>query len=523
MKVSVGLIVLLCACVVRAEDTPAYTRLKKVAAEMAKFGMPVDVTKVRFTVKEPTREEFFGGLSGFDLSNSGRTRVPLGEYRPAERAIHVSACGNLAWSAGDALAAHELAHAFQYQRDPSLQSADLPTTEERMIQTCMLEGEATLASLMLLLSRRGVGLGDVDFSAADLGSRMGCTTRGKNVSYIAGFRFMGERAKQHGVIQLAKVSASPPASTEQILHPVKLGRDRPTPIRFPPLPKAELKEEDTLGELHLQSEFSSRLKPIDAVRAAIGWDGDRIRRYTTDSGEKFTVWITVWDRLIDAMQAETAIRKSWRRGTTLRRGRTVSWVASTDKVLRGQLVATMRGWDCSGELDVAGARSTTVAEEEAMRLCAQAHRLRDGRWFLPEVGVSIPVPQGWKLHLGQQVQLRKTLKNAVLAVGFDSWPMAAFGDIERLAEHLRRPPQPLYWIRPVSIERIERDGVVALRARRRPLWGRRDMPCEFIELYVPRGGTLVRFMMITFHRSWAQTRERESMLRAFADLRVERD
>lgn len=429
MSVRMALVYLVCAGVVRAEETPAYKRFKGIAAEMAKFGMPVDVGRVWLTVKEPTSEEF---LSGLKVANAARTdtetgrdrgaRVVMGEYSPSERRIWIMARGSEMWSGGDALVAHELAHAFQHQRHPRLSAyRDGQTSERWMIQACMLE------------------------------------------------------------------------------------------------------DEDTFGELHLQLEFSSKLKPQDAIRAAIGWDGDRLRKYRSESGEKFTVWTSVWDREIDAMQAETAIRKVWRGGTTLRRGRTVSWVQSSDKVLRERLATAFRNWDCSGELGVADAISTTSAEGEAMRLCAQTHRLRDGRWFLPEVRVSIPVPEGWKLRLNRDgVRLRKILRRGSSDIVVDSWPMAAFGDIEGLSEHLGRPLHALNWMRTASIDRIERDGAEALLVRRYPMRGRRRTRYEFIELYVPRAGTVVRYTTMLL-RSRIQAKEREEVMRAFADFRVERE
>ena len=201
----------------------------------------------------------------------------------------------------------------------------------------------------------------------------------------------------------------------------------------------------------------------------------------------------------------------------------MSWVQSSDKVLRERLATAFRNWDCSGELGVADAISTTSAESEAMRLCAQTHRLRDGRWFLPEVRVSIPVPEGWKLRLNRDgVRLRKILRRGSSDIVVDSWPMAAFGDIEGLSEHLGRPLHALNWMRTASIDRIERDGAEALLVRRYPMRGRRRTRYEFIELYVPRAGTVVRYTTMLL-RSGIQAKEREEVMRAFADFRVERE
>jgi len=538
MKVRVVLVFLVCAGVVRAEETPAYKRLKGIAAEMAKFGMPVDVGRVRLTVKEPTsdRMRIESPIARVALTEAdhlldrgwGRKAgagdvLAAGYYEASERRITLHLIGVTSWVDGDSLAAHELTHALQHQRDPMSLSKSWSSTERTMIQMCMIEGEAQVAALMVRLARRGGTLDEVDFSAADFALRAGVGGFGPGVPYTAGFRFMGEHAKRIGMSRLGEVTRKPPPSVEQILHPRKLGRDRPTPIRFPPLPEGSLMKADTLGELGLRYHLVSRLKLADAIRSSIGWDGDRLRVYETTDGKWFTLWVSVWDRAVDAMQAETAVRKAWHRGKTIRLGRTVSWVYAPNFRLRAKLVAALRQWDCSSELDEGAAASTAAVEKEAMDRCAQTHRIREGRWHLPEVGLSIPVPEKWILEVGAHgAVLRKTVAGRTLHMLVDSWPMAAYGDLEGLSDYVGRLPHPLHWTRVTQVARIERNGVVALRVRRRPMEGKQATEFEIVELYVPLGGVVVRYAaMLALEPGHAE--ERRAVLRAFADFRVERE
>ena len=113
MRVLVGVAILLGAGLAAAEETPAYKRFRRIAAEMAEFGMPVDVGRVRLAVREPTQEEFLRGLAA---SGTGRTDpatgrdpgvgVVMGTYDTSERRIRILALGSLMWSEGDALVAH---------------------------------------------------------------------------------------------------------------------------------------------------------------------------------------------------------------------------------------------------------------------------------------------------------------------------------------------------------------------------------------------------------------------------------
>ncbi len=93
-----------------------------------------------------------------------------------------------------------------------------------------------------------------------------------------------------------------PTSTEQILHPSAffLTRDEPTTIKLGKLSNATELYENTLGEFETRLLLFQFLQnQDDAVRGAMGWDGDRYAVVSTPLGQGM-VWLSVWDSPTDA-------------------------------------------------------------------------------------------------------------------------------------------------------------------------------------------------------------------------------
>lgn len=93
-----------------------------------------------------------------------------------------------------------------------------------------------------------------------------------------------------------------PTSTEQILHPSAffLNRDVPTEITLGKLSNATVVYENDLGEFETRLLLFQFLKnQDDAVRGAMGWDGDRYAVVNTKGGQGI-VWLSVWDSPTDA-------------------------------------------------------------------------------------------------------------------------------------------------------------------------------------------------------------------------------
>ena len=93
-----------------------------------------------------------------------------------------------------------------------------------------------------------------------------------------------------------------PTSTEQILHPSAyfLNRDAPTEINLGKLSNATSLYQNDLGEFETRLFLFQFLQnQDDAVRGAMGWDGDRYAVVNTPKGQGI-VWLSVWDSPTDA-------------------------------------------------------------------------------------------------------------------------------------------------------------------------------------------------------------------------------
>jgi hypothetical protein len=99
--------------------------------------------------------------------------------------------------------------------------------------------------------------------------------------------------------------ASPPESTEQILHPKSYPDDHPLPVTLPDLkgklpPDCRLVETNVFGEWYLYlilafgDNQDGRLMVDQAKKAAEGWGGDRYQVYTCPNGS-ISMLSTRWD------------------------------------------------------------------------------------------------------------------------------------------------------------------------------------------------------------------------------------
>ncbi len=93
-----------------------------------------------------------------------------------------------------------------------------------------------------------------------------------------------------------------PSSTEQVMHPTAffLNRDAPTEISLGKLANATSVYQNTLGEFETRLFLFQFLQnQDDAVRGAMGWDGDRYAVINTPGGQGI-VWLSIWDSPTEA-------------------------------------------------------------------------------------------------------------------------------------------------------------------------------------------------------------------------------
>ena len=303
----------------------------------------------------------------------------------------------------EALVAHELVHAWHDQRadlgvflDRNKTSLDRVTAGR-----CLMEGLAEAASSSVFLARQGRTLRDLDPGILDytLGRLLG--GEGSAVAYQEGMRFLHARFAEGGWEAVRAALDAVPPSSEQLLHPAKLGRDEPTDVALPDWPDdlgtAELRYEDTAGEAMIQSFLSLVGRPRrEAGLATMGWDGDRWRVWRTPDGAEALVWRTVWDREMDALDFAAAFlgRPAPRR----RAGRVVDFAWAPDPTVARRLLDALAALAEPAPGSPDDATSTAAVEAAWESEAARESAVEDGRWRIPRYGVSLPVPPGWSVR-----------------------------------------------------------------------------------------------------------------------------
>jgi len=386
-----------------------------VACVLAELGWKVDLDRVRCTVA--TDANYPGGwvngnqramlalLGHVELFGHGDEGgiSPLAWYDPANaRVVIRKEDPGWYWTREDVLA-HELVHACQAQRLAAT-GGDVPerppTLEDTWLAALLREGEATVA--VPLFAARGAGASAEGLvpEVFDVDWRAGLIDAWPHGAYAAGARFALPVYRESGTAGLAALLATPPASTEQVLHPDTHGADLPSPIPPPALPEElrdrEPRRTDCIGEfgiLVLLSDLPVEQR-ADAFRAAVGWDGDRFWLWETAFGEYAGIWRSVWDREEDARQF-VAIAGPALLGSIGRSGRVVTWHNATDPALGERMwKALVRESVVEPEPDARAAEATATFEARWTRDVRRSTRLHDGRWELPVHGLAIALPPG---------------------------------------------------------------------------------------------------------------------------------
>jgi hypothetical protein len=105
---------------------------------------------------------------------------------------------------------------------------------------------------------------------------------------------------------------NPPASSEQVLHPVEKlfgKRDNPKKVTLPKL-DGEVLTNNVMGELLWRVYFSLWV-PDQSKQASEGWGGDRYTVVKKADGKTLAYLATIWDTPDDAKQFAAAYEASW--------------------------------------------------------------------------------------------------------------------------------------------------------------------------------------------------------------------
>jgi hypothetical protein len=271
------------------------------------------------------------GTDLFDLDVELMGEQAAGFYDPLSDEMLVVFDGNP--SLTEYVYSHEVIHALQ---DAHLATDDLMEDfaalngDQILAMTALYEGDAVVGSSAYLERHPALVVAlqrDVERDSAVMDGAPALVGIKLFFPYTAGAAFVDRLLTEGGWDAVDAAYADMPASTEQILHPIKyLEGDEPSLIALPD-PTAALGagwrvvDEDTLGELQtavLLAGFAPGegfndvtgdiALPESARNAAAGWDGDRFALWEDGDGQRETlVWRSVWDTPEDARAFSRAL------------------------------------------------------------------------------------------------------------------------------------------------------------------------------------------------------------------------
>ena len=227
---------------------------------------------------------------------------------------------------------HELVHALQDQNlglgkhHRQERDSDASTAFRAVV-----EGDATLAMLGYAAMRAGVPLdafvqrpemlkvamqAEGSAKPSELDGAPAILRFTLLAPYVDGVVFAASLHRRGGWRAMDRAHALLPASTEAVLHPDKyFAGERPEAITLPNFESLdrtglESVHEDTLGELEMAVYFGqSKFNPPIDLLASEGWNGDRLRVYRRRDGRSVALWLSSWDSVQDAIEAEKAAER----------------------------------------------------------------------------------------------------------------------------------------------------------------------------------------------------------------------
>jgi hypothetical protein len=290
-------------------------------------------------------------------------------YQPSTRAVVIIDRGEpLSDLDADATLAHEFVHALQDRRhDLGSFGGDAESDSDRALAvTSVVEGEAMLYQLLLMLAYNGVDLKRANYSgmfqalvaqgeqlAASASSPM--VTAGSIFPYTYGARYMGERWLQGSHEALDQIYDAPPQSSLEVMW--QGSGNMPALESFDvmpaPLDGYRFVADDVAGAWVMFTRLLDLWSGVDGVAPlrtlASQWRGDRFWVYQSQGGAPDTavVWWIDWSDAVSAAQF-------------------------------AELFARFHPAPASIQVDTLGQRSRVVVSERPGELAAWVQRAADG-------------------------------------------------------------------------------------------------------------------------------------------------
>jgi hypothetical protein len=309
-----------------------------------------------------------------------------GFYEPSDQTMYL--VDDLDDDEAEETLAHELVHALQDQSFPLAPTLSYkPGEGDRTAAAhALIEGDATSA-MFDVVAGSAFNVNERVFSglvaASTALSAEGVATphvlqASLAAPYTDGFRFVQARRAKGGWPAIDEAFRAPPASTEQLLHPVKYeARELPIPVAVPSvLPLGEgfrAVLDDVLGEQGLRLAFAEWAHRDEAAKAAEGWGGDRYvvarRDLPGGAARQFALGLRmIFDSERDAREAAALLEARFGKGCRERaRLGPVSWARSGATIALGAGPYQRQGTQPSSAGDCALARRWVKALLEPPR------------------------------------------------------------------------------------------------------------------------------------------------------------
>jgi hypothetical protein len=243
-------------------------------------------------------------------------------YIPEQHALYTFKDQAWTGSMDRMVLSHELVHALQDQHfDVGKLPLKLKTNDDMVLATAALvEGDATVLMTHWYANHAEPGgmlqdlLSVFAQNTAALGAAPEFLRESLVFPYQEGQRFVSAIVAAGGMEAVNKAFASPPVSTEQVLHPAKYLGQRDDPVEVTPSVEAPAGwrriGDNVLGEWGVRGLLKGRLGMFEAQVAAMGWEGDRYRVYERGAdGPVGVVWESVWETEDDARELVAAYEK----------------------------------------------------------------------------------------------------------------------------------------------------------------------------------------------------------------------
>jgi hypothetical protein len=211
--------------------------------------------------------------------------------------------------------------------------------------------------------------------------------------YLNGMVFALHLSQEGGMPRIHEAYASPPVSTEQILHPSKYLKevDAPTSIALPKIAEAvggkwRLLGSNCLGEFQI----SVLLKPIDPRgKYSAGWDGDRYYTFADDQSHTAVAWYSTWDteqEAIEFLEGMERLLQQKRDATRIEAGTSSENSTATADSERapafrrvGMDVMMIQGFQESQRADLFAAMESVVKREKVFPRSPENQSLEDAK------------------------------------------------------------------------------------------------------------------------------------------------